>query len=53
LTKTLYTNVVKFFALTLEHIMNFVSVCCHLLNGVHMVHPLQGSVVIGGCRCGL
>jgi hypothetical protein len=41
LSKTLYANVI-FPASTSEHITkNFVSVRCHLQNGVHVVLPLR------------
>jgi hypothetical protein len=30
------------------HHENFVSVCCHLENAIHLVHPLQGQA--GGSR---
>jgi hypothetical protein len=39
LSKILYTGVVKFPAMTLEQ-ENFISVRCHLQNGVHIVHRL-------------
>jgi hypothetical protein len=42
-SKTLYTNAAKLRASSREHHDKFVSVRCHLQNGVHVVHPLQGQ----------
>jgi hypothetical protein len=44
LSKTLYNSAVKFPCLDFgAYHINFVSVCCHLQNGVHVVRPLRGQ----------
>jgi hypothetical protein len=42
--KMLYTNVIKLPSSTLEHIMKTVTIHCHLQNGIHVVHSLQGKI---------
>jgi hypothetical protein len=43
LSKMLCTSVIKFRVLTLAHITKTVLICCHLQNGILIVHTLKGQ----------
>jgi hypothetical protein len=57
LSKTLHTNVVKFPASALKHIIKTLFQIIHLQNDVHVVYPLQGqtggSQRVSGVDCEL